>query len=466
MRLSSVAQGSKSWASKLKLHPQLLTNSESAKLLNALTSAFREKLDEAHPRNAVEDPKKQALFSPALKPANAFYSSAAHADKHLESVLTNPLLGGRVLDYGTAQVELTRSPNKDPVELLQEYHEKGAASVAIAELCLRQVRQSIESLPQSQQQSAIQKSDAGRRVFKWLVESILHDSEKYADSLTFLEDLVFFLVKEGHEKDVWSWVLLDIKSNDVPPNATGSSQRIARKTNLYNYRWRGRILRYLLQAKLGPIHKDGAGPGIPQTNSALDTLFKICELNKSATQLTIPMAPISSLFERIFSPPHIIARDVDAVRFEKYIEHLPIICNAPPFLLDLKRARARLVHPSGRQPALALKCFQRLFEDSSSGRHFLEKIREGGNESFIRSWWSFATATIYALRQQGSHEDADWLRARCAEEFPRQEPFFEAKMIDYRRYDMDREARLDQRVAEVSEDRISIPFTTLASTLA
>lgn len=56
--------------------------------------------------------------------------------------------------------------------------------------------------------------------------------------------------------------------------------------------------------------------------------------------------------------------------------------------------------------------------------------------------WSIATATIYALRQQGLNEDAAWLRSRCAEEFTRQEPHFQAKMDEIRRYDMHREAHL------------------------
>lgn len=467
MRPSSIAQGLKSWASKL--HPQLpLTNQESSRLLNALTSAFRQKLDEAHPRNTNEDSKHTVSSNTISKSASAFHSSAAHTDKHLESVLTNPLLGGRVLDYGTAKVDLTRNPHQDPIRLLEEYHEKGAASVPIAELCLSHVRHSVQRLPLNQQQATIDDIEPGRRTFKWLLETNLYDSKSYADNLAFIEHLVFFLVSEGRTENVWSWIKLDIKTDDVPQPVTGSWTRVNNKTKLFQYRWRGRVLRALIASKLGPVDSDGLGPSPQQMNSAFDTLFDICALKQSASRSEhlwwIPLGPISTMFDRVFKKLHIVRYDLDVVRFEKYIKLLPVVFDgAPDFLVDLSRAKMRLVHPRGRQPATAFKCFQQLFGQNppDGARYFLASIRESGSSAAIQNWWNFATTTVYALRQQGSMDDADWLKDRCIKEFPRQARYFETKMEDCRRHDMSRGARVKNQETEVP-DHTPIPFPTFA----
>lgn len=363
MRPSTIALSLKSWTNKL--HPQLpLTNQESSRLLNALTSAFRQKLDEAHPsRDPNDAPKKASSSKTALKTASAFHSSAVHADKHLASVLTNPLLGGRVLDYGTAKVELTKNPHRDPIEVLEEYYQKGAASVAIAELCLHHFRQSIERLPQSKQQAAISQTQPGRRVFKWLLESNLFDSTSYVDNLAFIGHLVHFLVKEGREDAIWSWVKLDIVNNeDLPQSATVSRHKIARKTNLYKYRWRGRVLRSMLASKLGPMDKTGHGPSPDQIHAASDTIFEICELRRSAAPSDhlwwIPMAPISTLFGTLFGRRlHCPRTDLDVLRFEKLYDSLSVICDsAPQITLDIERAKMQLIHPQVSLDRNTLAC--------------------------------------------------------------------------------------------------------------
>lgn len=262
-------------------------------------------------------------------------------------MLTNPLLGGRLLDYGTAKVELARDPYRDPVELLEEYHEKGAASVAIAELCLNQVRQSIERLPENQQEAAFHKSDAGRRVLKWLLQSSLRDSKDYADKLLFMDNLVSSLYREGREQDIWSWVKLDIKSDDVPQSTTGRKADTAKKIALYQYRWRGRVLYSLLKTKAALT--DQTDP--ESVNAAFDTMFEICRLKESADSSehhlnAIPMAPAATYFGKLFGKPHAVRTDLDVARFEKYIDLLPtVLTGSSLFTVDLERAKMQLMHP-------------------------------------------------------------------------------------------------------------------------
>lgn len=353
MRPSGVASGLnslKSWASKL--HPQgPLTNQESTQLLNALTGAFRQKLDEAHPRNAHDDPNHPAPSHAARKAAGAVHSSAAHTDKHLASVLTSPLLGGRVLDYGTAKSELIRHPHRDSIEILEEYHQKGAASVPIAELCLSHVKQSIERLHRDRQQDSIARIKPGSRVFKWFLESQIHNVPSYVDNATFIEHLAFFLFKEGHEEHIWSWVQLDIANTDeIPRDVSDHPIKVATALNFRKYRWRARLLRGLISAKLGPIDSDGRDPGSDGMNAAFDAVFRICEMKRSQGQIDhlrwISVGPVKNLINWILSRDiHVVRRGLDVTRFERYYKLLPEMIAVPPLVAEFERARLRLVHP-------------------------------------------------------------------------------------------------------------------------
>ena len=111
-----------------KLHPQLpLSPKESQRLLTALTSSFRKQLDEAHPRQAQDEDVRPKLDR--MGPVNPGYhglhtSSVSFADKHLASVLTNPLLAKTAADekpgvaYEKAKLELEQNPDKDPIHWL------------------------------------------------------------------------------------------------------------------------------------------------------------------------------------------------------------------------------------------------------------------------------------------------------------------------------------------------------------
>jgi DNA-directed RNA polymerase subunit RPC12/RpoP len=176
MRASSVVQGFKSLAAAI--HPQLpLSPKESSRLLTALTSSFRKHLDEVHPPKAIEEggkhgkPIPQPGVGSAKISKHAMHSSAALADKHLASVLTNPLLAkgpGSVKspdqEYASAKVELQKNPAKDPISLLEEYQERGVATVPIARLCLKACERSLEGLSAEARKKELEEVQPGRRV--------------------------------------------------------------------------------------------------------------------------------------------------------------------------------------------------------------------------------------------------------------------------------------------------------------
>lgn len=201
MKVSSVAR----WKSFIdKLHPQLpLTTKESQRLLTALTSSFRRHLDEAHPTPSAEEERKAKVGEVGVaKPqTRTWHSSASHADKHLASVLTNPLFvkGGKRLDYASAKVALARDPSKDPIELLEEYQQQHAATVPIATMCLQSFMASLKVLTPKEKLARIQEIEPGRRTFVWLLQSGFHNTIHTADNLDLQDLLTHLLVKEGRE---------------------------------------------------------------------------------------------------------------------------------------------------------------------------------------------------------------------------------------------------------------------------
>jgi hypothetical protein len=151
MRVTAIAQGINRWLDSL--HRQVpLTGRESQHLLNALTGSFRKQLDEAHPTKAQDElnPASQGTLRNGLaslkipdsspKTANGpthAASAVESADRHLASVLTNPLLMGLMSAESTAaspRPGRARRPNTVPeVQIRQNegvkavHHDKATA---------------------------------------------------------------------------------------------------------------------------------------------------------------------------------------------------------------------------------------------------------------------------------------------------------------------------------------------------
>ncbi len=210
----------RSWKDYLasKLHPQLpLSPRESNRLLTALTGSFRRHLDEVHPTTAPDSKPKLGSVSVLTTSPHAIHSSAISADKHLASVLTNPLLNKRRPDVSTpdenlanAKAELLMNPAKIPVEVLEEYNAKGAATVSIAQLCLRKFEDSLVGLSIDKQREVVAEAEPGRRTLLWIWRSGLYQTETFRQSGSFMHLLTFALMREGLDKYLWEWLCLDM----------------------------------------------------------------------------------------------------------------------------------------------------------------------------------------------------------------------------------------------------------------
>ena len=225
MKRSAVVQGLKSLAAKL--HPQLpLSPKESQRLLTALTSSFRKHLDEAHPPRASPDDSNAALRHGNARKSGAqqlHSSSAELADRHLASVLTNPLLSrtGEVkkptLNHVTAAMELQKNPGKDPILILEEYQAKGAATLETASLCLKEFERTTKNLPEKKRQNEIEKVQAGKRTLLWLWESETYNTDAFADDFKFMGLLMSILNQERSEEYFWKWFQLDMAIGTAMP---------------------------------------------------------------------------------------------------------------------------------------------------------------------------------------------------------------------------------------------------------
>jgi len=209
MKGSAIVQSLKSLAAKF--HPQLpLSQRESQRLLTALTTSFRKHLDEAHPRHdqKVSSDSPDSIGNGTGSTARGLpSSSAALADKHLASVLTNPLLARAqsatqsLSNHDRVLAEIQADRTRDPIAILEEYHAKGAATIQIATLCLREALDRLHQISEvKQRQVELAEAKPGKRVLYWLWNSEQYQTDEFCDDVGFQCLLMSVLDKEGSEE--------------------------------------------------------------------------------------------------------------------------------------------------------------------------------------------------------------------------------------------------------------------------
>lgn len=210
-----------------KIHPQLpLSPRESQQLLTLLTTSFRAHLDREHPISSPESSQRGATRNVAASnaprsssPTHAT-SSYAHATKHIDSILTNPLFAVKPRRRGSesAAVDVLR----DPMNWFLDQIAIGGASLPKAAMCLEVLeRTGTETSPQLQSGKT-----PGVVISEWLQTSGLDTSRDFIDlcmtkqgrSSRFQDRLVSLLLSEGQTSAPWRWF---IRSNDQRIKDTG-----------------------------------------------------------------------------------------------------------------------------------------------------------------------------------------------------------------------------------------------------
>jgi hypothetical protein len=182
--------------------PLPLNKRESQQLLNSITSSFRKNLDQEHPwqqQDALESSLKVAS-NPPIHLSKDIVQKHRPTDRHLESILTNPLF---------AQPGDIASPTPTA---LQHHHDvfesavsKGMMTIRRAAGYLAMVNKQLASSVVNEP-SAIAASGAGIRVVQWLRASGAENSLEFLTDQMLIPLLVRFMFLEGLEEVAWTWL--------------------------------------------------------------------------------------------------------------------------------------------------------------------------------------------------------------------------------------------------------------------
>lgn len=438
MKGSTVFQGLKTWP--WKIHQQLpLSGRESQRLLGALTSTFQHHLDKAHPPTAPEDHRPKATGEEkqtGLDMRGLHSSAAAAADKHLSSILTNPLLAKTASgvkkadqDYARAMMELQKQHAQDPITLLEKYYVDGTATIPIAHLCLRKFDESLSGLSESDVQQTIADTEAGRRVLSWLLKSGQYEQAEFVDNGPFIELLVQYMLKEGREHLVWDWIKLDMALAD-----DGRFREYPESDDrklYYAYRWKGQVLRAVVLQKLGTPNRE-----LQTADEALDAFFKACELKASAQSrgnMSLPLAHAGGLLNRAFtkdiSGPF---KRTSCEKYERYVDLTDFWYEGDTLRGMLTRGKLGIAHPYKKTAIPFLAAFRTIFAENPS--EYTKKIRititHPRTKEARDNWYIWMLHAVILLREQGRPQDADWMLNLVQQIFEDRVPYIQRNLRD------------------------------------
>ncbi|KAK5169877.1 uncharacterized protein LTR77_005855 [Saxophila tyrrhenica] len=430
MRSSGVVQSLKSWASKL--HPQLPLNAkESQRLLTALTSSFRQQLDQAHPIRSArkeEKPTKKEQAVPNIGHRDLHASSADSADRHLTSILTNPLLAKSygttkpIRDYAAAQESFLREPFQDTVTLLEEYQEHGAATVPIAALCLEKYISQLDMLSDPDRAKVVSERQAGARTLRWLWKSGLHDSEAFVDDTRLADVLLPCLVEEDHEDIVWKWLVQDIRLGPQDD----SHYDILRKKKLYWYRWKGRLLRSMISAIL-----DQQCRPTKSCDAALDAIFRA-----ESVQANISLVPTMVILKKVFRDRTNPFRYTDCAKFDRFLR-MGTAGGGDNIYAVHWMATLKQYHPTQPSGQPYLDMIREMLSEHRSVHDFsdvfLTQMRTTKHDTARREFYTRLLRTAALLEVEGLHSDAKWIASLASEWYPEWDPWTEHNLQRERR---------------------------------
>ena len=205
---------------KLQIHQPLPLNPrESKQLLQILTTSFRQQLDLEHGSPTESDSKPRRL--PKQNGRLDSRSEAGPTDRHLQSILTNPLFS----HIPNGKIALGRGP----MDIFDEAVAKGYMTLEHAGSCLYAEKQRIMRSSTSPIRAGMMESGAGRRVLKWLIASGACNDNAFLKTKTgngsFGRLLMEYMVSENLQEAAWTWIERAFESLS---DATTDAKDIAR----------------------------------------------------------------------------------------------------------------------------------------------------------------------------------------------------------------------------------------------
>lgn len=412
MKGSGVFHGIASWISKL--HPQLpLSPKESQRLLTALTTSFRRQLDQSHPHpsNGKESKPTPKPVGPSKASVPNVQTSSFHsADKHLASVLANPLLAKSSSapkpkhDFNSAREALSRDPFQDTVTLLERYQESGAANVKIAMLCLQTYKSQLDDLSTSERQSMLKIRRAGERTLHWLWQSGFNDTAEYVDDKEHVLNSVMvpLLIEEGHEELLWKLLELDIKLG--PPQVPGrlSPKATQGRRERFRYRWKESVVHNIVVSKLQKDQSDSA-------DGAIDAVIRASRLTPEKSGGIQHRHTANILARRLLDHDERLLMNTNLSKYDLFIE-LHSEFNSKSFPVDQYLELMRPLKPNPKPLVARLRV---AFDDCGLTKpDAKDRLRDqmlDRNHTTFHAYGLMFPRLIAALRLQKNFEDAGWV---------------------------------------------------------
>lgn len=233
--------GNPSFLHRALHHPDPLTRQQTQRFLDAVTTSFRKNLDEEHGWSASERRKSRSASgeaqqhhaTPAADAALGLANPVADrarprpTDHHLSSILSSPL-------FRPPPPSVPKPPGakRDPMDVFDQAVSKGLMTLPIAAGCLvakrRMISESRNAILDSQASAntaSLSEFNIGGRVLGWLRSSGMDRTLEFAHHGSFIEPLVPFLVAEGKEDVIWTWLASLMSRSDAHGEASSIAAR-------------------------------------------------------------------------------------------------------------------------------------------------------------------------------------------------------------------------------------------------
>jgi len=344
-------------------HPLPLNPRESQQLLNLLTTSFRQHLDAEHPAfrklpsTSASSRRRSSHHNDAPRKKSIIEGSRIPVDRHINSLLTNPLFG-----YGTsanASMDSTDTSARAMI-VFDLALSKGLMTREMATTLLKTNMRTIKASSALDVQAELRKSGAGRKVLKWLVSSGEIDKMDFLCDEAFSTILIEHLVAENLQEVVWTWIKTGLDQVRSIDTAEGQLDRSSRR----------QIVHPLLQLV------------IAEANASRSLASAYMCISRAAGYLS--GLPASVMRDYLYPPGRFLVNATisshstrDAVSksdFESFYSLLPVVFSKPVY--DRYAAHMLLFHPIPKvEPAFQ---FLSNLDESRTGRVYTRDVVQLG----------------------------------------------------------------------------------------
>lgn len=385
-------------------HPPPLDKRGSQRLLNALTTSFRNNLDKEHgylSQNPSTATKSLNLETSSATPSTAVSHDAYRrpTDRHVRAILSNPLFSY----VPSMPVSTSPSIERDPMDVFDQAVAKGLMNPKRAAGVLIAKRQAIAQSSSISVPESMASSRTAHRVVSWLRSSGLERNLSFMEHQPLLTNLIPFMVEEGLDEIVWAWLeqwmATEGHNLTTAVYATGASP----------------LLTALVRAKVAP------GSSLDAGYAALIRADDMFSSHQAFSFMALTpwrtLSVMSTIFAWQRSPPSEVLFDSFAAMSEQLQRFTSTMVD---------RAHLDLYHPTHPDATAALAFLKSPMLDRLRAR--LKKadqappgnpFRNGSRDpkSIAKSVVLMATDTAQHLTRTGDEAQAEWVGNLLLEKF-------------------------------------------------